>query len=187
MAVVEEEPEPGAGPAVVIVTVIALIILIVILFYGLAVQHWFGFDQPATVGAAPSVTLVDPLWKNTPVPYGPLFMETDGLLTSASMHHELVDLTLLRLLAVLGVGLMALSIPSLARSLRRDPSYAFTMAVLNPVTILHLVGGAHNDALMLGLLMAGLAVARRNIIAKRLASEFVVARIEEGPLRRTHA
>ena len=35
------------------------------------------------------------------------------------------------------------------------------MAVLNPVTILHLVGGAHNDALMLGLLMAGLAVARR--------------------------
>ena len=116
---------------------------------------------PGVLGAAPSVTLVDHLWINTPVPYGPLFMETDGLLTSASMHHELVDLTLLRLLAVLGVGLMALSIPSLARSLGRDPSYAFTVAVLNPVTILHLVGGAHNDALMLGLLMCGLAVARR--------------------------
>jgi len=116
---------------------------------------------PGVLGAAPSVTLVDHLWINTPVPYGPLFMETDGLLTSASMHHELVDLTLLRLLAVLGVGLMALSIPSLARGLGRDPSYAFTVAVLNPVTILHLVGGAHNDALMLGLLMCGLAVARR--------------------------
>ena len=116
---------------------------------------------PGVLGAAPSVTLVDHLWLNTPVPYGPLFMETDGLLTSASAHHELIDLTLLRLLAVVGVGLMALSIPSLARSLGRDPSYAFTVAVLNPVTILHLVGGAHNDALMLGLLMAGLAVARR--------------------------
>ncbi len=116
---------------------------------------------PGVLGAAPSVTLVDHLWLNTPVPYGPLFMETDGLLTSASGHNELVDLALLRLLAVVGVGLMALSIPSLARSLGRDPSYAFTMAVLNPVTILHLVGGAHNDALMLGLLMAGLAVARR--------------------------
>ena len=56
MAVVEEEPEPGAGPAVVIITVIVLILLIALLFYGLAVQHWFGFDQPATVGAAPSVT-----------------------------------------------------------------------------------------------------------------------------------
>lgn len=117
---------------------------------------------PGVLGATPSESLVDPLWKNTPVPYGPLFMETDGFLTSASGHNELVDLTLLRLLAVVGVGLMAMAVPSLARSLGRDPSYAFTVAVLNPVTILHLVGGAHNDALMLGLLMAGLAVARRN-------------------------
>src|ERR1700674_5333993 len=56
MAVVEEEPQPGAGPAVVIITVVVLIILIGVLFYGLAAQHWFGFDQPASVGAAPSVT-----------------------------------------------------------------------------------------------------------------------------------
>ena len=57
---------------------------------------------PGVLGAAPSVTLVDHLWLNTPVPYGPLFMETDGLLTSASVHHELVDLVLLRLLALVG-------------------------------------------------------------------------------------
>ncbi|HXM53550.1 MAG TPA: hypothetical protein VN913_09755 [Candidatus Binatus sp.] len=56
MAVVEEEPDPGAGPAVVIITVIVLIVLIGVLFYGLAVLHWFGFDQPPSVGAAPSVT-----------------------------------------------------------------------------------------------------------------------------------
>jgi hypothetical protein len=56
MAVVEEEPEPGAGPAVVIITVIVLIILVGVLFYGLAGLHWFGFDQAPTVGAAPSVT-----------------------------------------------------------------------------------------------------------------------------------
>jgi len=116
---------------------------------------------PGVLGAAPSVSLVDSFWLNTPVPYGPLFMEVDGVLTSASMHHELANLVLLRLLALVGVALMAVSIPSLARSLGRDPSYAFTVAVLNPVTILHLVGGAHNDALMLGLLLAGLAVARR--------------------------
>ncbi|HUY22756.1 MAG TPA: polyprenol phosphomannose-dependent alpha 1,6 mannosyltransferase MptB [Acidimicrobiales bacterium] len=116
---------------------------------------------PGVLGAAPSVSLVDHFWLNTPVPYGPLFMEVDGVLTSVSMHHELVNLVLLRLLALVGVALMALSVPTLARSLGRDPSYAFTVAVLNPVTILHLVGGAHNDALMLGLLLAGLAVARR--------------------------
>ena len=56
MSVVDEEPEPGAGPAAVIITVDVLIALIVVLFYGLAVLHWFGFDQPASVGTAPSVT-----------------------------------------------------------------------------------------------------------------------------------
>jgi alpha-1,6-mannosyltransferase len=116
---------------------------------------------PGVLGAPPPVRLVDPLWLNTPVPYGPLFMEADGVLTSMSMHHELVDLVLLRLLALVGVGLMAAAIPALARSLGRDPACAFTVAILNPVTVLHLVGGAHNDALMLGLLLCGLAVAHR--------------------------
>jgi alpha-1,6-mannosyltransferase len=125
--------------------------------HGISPYHY----GPGVLGAAPPVSLVDPLWKNTPVPYGPLFMEADGLLTSASMHHELADLVLLRLLAVVGVGLMAVAIPSLARGLGRDPACAFTVAILNPVTVLHLVGGAHNDALMLGLLSAGLALARR--------------------------
>src|ERR1700677_4015245 len=65
---------------------------------------------PGVLGAAPSVSLVDPLWLNTPAPYGPLFMQIDGMLTSASAHHELIDVILLRLLAIGGVGLMALGI-----------------------------------------------------------------------------
>jgi hypothetical protein len=116
---------------------------------------------PGVLGAAPSVSLVDPLWLNTPAPYGPLFMQIDGILTSLSLHHELPDVILLRLLAIAGVGLMALGISSLARSHGRDPGYVLTLAILNPITILHLVGGAHNDAIMLGLLACGLAVARR--------------------------
>ncbi len=117
---------------------------------------------PSVLGAgAPSVGFVDNLWKNTPAPYGPLFMWLDGALTSLSLHHELINVVLLRLLAVAGVALMAVCLPELARSMGRSPSYVFSLAVLNPVTILHLVGGAHNDALMLGLLVAGITVARR--------------------------
>jgi len=104
---------------------------------------------------------VDKLWLNTPAPYGPLFMQLDGIITSLSMHHELPDLVMLRLLSLVGVALIAVSIPTLARSMRRDAGYVFTLAVLNPVTTLHLVGGAHNDALMLGFLLAGIAVAKR--------------------------
>ena len=56
--------------------------------------------------------------------------------------------------------LIAVFVPRLARSYGRDPSVAFTLAVLNPVMLFHLVAGAHNDALMIGFLVAGLALAR---------------------------
>jgi hypothetical protein len=67
----------------------------------------------------------------------------------------------LRLLAVVGVVLMAVFVPRLARSYGKDPATAFSLGVLNPLVLLFLVGSGHNDALMIGLLVAGLSVARR--------------------------
>ena len=116
---------------------------------------------PGVLGATPMVSLVDPLWLNVPAPYGPLFMGADGMAASVAGHHELATVVILRLMAVLGVALIAVGIPMLARALGRDPAHAFTLAVLNPVTVLHLVGGAHNDGLMLGLLVVGVALAKR--------------------------
>ena len=116
---------------------------------------------PSVLGAPPAVNLVDPLWRNTPAPYGPLFMWIDGALTSLSLHHELIDVVLLRLLSLAGVALIAVCIPILARSMGRNAACVFTLAVLNPVTVLHLVGGAHNDGLMLGLLVAGITLSRQ--------------------------
>lgn len=55
MAIAHDEPE-GSGPPAVIVSVIVLLALIAVLFYGLAALHWFGFDSPASIGTAPSVT-----------------------------------------------------------------------------------------------------------------------------------
>ena len=47
---------------------------------------------------------------------------------------------LLRLQSVAGVALIAYCIPKLARSFGRDPGPAFVLAVLNPLTLLALVG-----------------------------------------------
>ena len=116
---------------------------------------------PSVLGAAPAVSYVDPSSVNAASPYGPLFMQIEGVITSLSLHHELPNLILLRLLALFGVGLMALGAASLARRHGRDQSFVLALALLNPLTLLELVGGAHNDALMLGLLVCGLAVARR--------------------------
>ena len=66
----------------------------------------------------------------------------------------------MRLLALVGVLLIAACVPRLAKLYHRDGAELFTLMVLNPVTIFHLIGGAHNDALMLGLLVAGLTLAK---------------------------
>ncbi len=115
---------------------------------------------PDVLGAGGYVSQVDPLWGNAPAPYGPLFLLLDGLITKVSMHHELPNLIALRLLELLGVVLIAVFIPKIAKAYGRDPGAVFALAVLNPVVVLNLVGGAHNDALMLGLFVAGIAVAK---------------------------
>lgn len=103
---------------------------------------------------------VNALWGNAPAPYGPLFLQIDGFFARITLHNELATVVLLRLLAFAGVVLMAVFIPRLARLYRRDGAEIFTLAILNPVVILHLIGGAHNDALMLGLLVAGVTLAK---------------------------
>lgn len=115
---------------------------------------------PGTLGAGPYVNPVDPLWMNTPAPYGPLFLMIDGFLASASFHHQLVTVILLRLFALAGVALIAWCIPKLARSYDRDAGPIYVLAVLNPLVVLTLVGAAHNDSIMVGLLLAGLTAAR---------------------------
>ena len=103
---------------------------------------------------------VDPLWGNAPAPYGPMFLQLDGFFAKVTFHNELATIVLLRLLALVGVLLIAASVPRLARLYHRDTAELFTLMVLNPVTIFHLIGGAHNDALMLGLLVAGITLAK---------------------------
>ncbi len=103
---------------------------------------------------------VDRLWGNAPAPYGPLFLQIDGFFARITFHNELATIVLLRLLALVGVLLIAACVPRLARLYHRDGAELFTLMVLNPVTLLHLIGGAHNDALMLGLLIAGLTAAK---------------------------
>jgi hypothetical protein len=115
---------------------------------------------PGTIGSGPYYSGVDPLWANTPAPYGPLFLMLAGWSASISFHHALLTVELLRLQSVAGIALIAYCIPKLARSFGRDPAPAFVLAVLNPLTLLALVGGAHNDAIMVGLLLAGVTAAR---------------------------
>jgi alpha-1,6-mannosyltransferase len=113
------------------------------------------------LGATPFTRLVDHLWINNTSPYGPLFLVIDGWIVVIAHHNLLLSVVGLRFLALAGVVLFAVAIPSIARSFHRDPAVAFVLAALNPLVLLHLIAGAHNDALMLGFLAVGYALARR--------------------------
>jgi hypothetical protein len=116
---------------------------------------------PGVLGSTPFSTMPDSVWTNTPSPYGPTFLSIDGVLDKASGHKILPDILLLRLLEVAGLALIVGATPTLARRLGRDPAEAVLLGAGCPLVLTTLVGGAHNEALMLGLLMAGLAVAQR--------------------------
>ncbi len=116
---------------------------------------------PFVLGGSQYASLVDPLWGNVGAPYGPLFLILDGWATSISAHHLLLNVVLVRLMALVGVGMIAAFVPLLARSFGRDKGEMFALLVLNPIVLFDLVSASHNDALMLGLLLAGVVFARR--------------------------
>jgi alpha-1,6-mannosyltransferase len=113
------------------------------------------------LGATPFSLLPGPLWANTPSPYGPVFLAADGAATSLAHHGVLPDLILLRLFELGGLALVLGALPTLARSAGRDPAEVLALGAACPLVLTTFVGGAHNDALMVGLLVAGLAVAKR--------------------------
>ena len=117
---------------------------------------------PKVLGVSTQFTrLTDPLWQQVTSPYGPMFLTLAGWTVDLSGHSPLVAVEGMRALALFGTVLFGFSIPVIARSFHRDAASAFAIAALNPLVLLHLVAGAHNDALMLGLLAFGYALHRR--------------------------
>jgi hypothetical protein len=113
---------------------------------------------PARLGG-PLADEVSPLWQQTGAPYGPVFLAVASALSGITRGELPAGLFGMRLVALLGVALMAAALPRLARHSGADPAAALWLGALNPLVLLHLVAGAHNDAIMLGLLGVGLVAA----------------------------
>jgi len=116
---------------------------------------------PAALGGGPYLQFVSHMWWNAPSPYGPFFLGLDRLIVGQVGGHVMVAVVLLRLLAAGGVVLVAAAVVRLAPALGVEPSEALWLGVLNPLVLLHILSGGHNEGLMLGLLLAGLVMARQ--------------------------
>jgi alpha-1,6-mannosyltransferase len=115
---------------------------------------------------------VSSTWTHTTPPYGPLFIGLAALVQRLAGSHITLGIVLLRVPELFGLGLLAWAVPRLARSLGADPARATWLAVISPLSLLYLVAGGHNDALMAGLMAAGvaLAVERRPLLGIALCS-----------------
>jgi alpha-1,6-mannosyltransferase len=104
-------------------------------------------------------TDVPPIWHTTPAPYGPVFLSMAAGVAEITGGSAWIGVLGMRALALLGISLIIVATPRLSRLAGVDPVYGLWLAVLNPVVLVHFVGDAHNDALMVGLMMAGLTLA----------------------------
>ena len=111
------------------------------------------------VFGGPLAVDIPTIWQTTPAPYGPVFLSLAADVTSITGESAWLGVLGMRALALVGIALMIFATPRLARLAGVEERFAVWLGVLNPLVIVHLVGDAHNDALMIGLMMAGLTLA----------------------------
>jgi len=101
----------------------------------------------------------DPMWVESPTPYGPLFLLIERGIAGFAHPNGYLAAVCFRLVSLAGVALIAYGVTSLARRHGIDPDRALWLGVLNPVIVMHFISGGHNDAVMVGLVVAGMALA----------------------------
>jgi hypothetical protein len=104
---------------------------------------------------------VPAIWQHTPAPYGPLFLRASAAVVNLTGEHVVLGVWAFRLIALAGVALVVLCLPGIAARCGVPAQQALWFGALNPLLLLHLVAGMHNDALMVGLMTAGIYAAVR--------------------------
>ncbi len=117
---------------------------------GLGLSHIFTLSVPT-------------LWRETPAPYGPLFMWIGRGISALTGDNIVAAVLCHRVVELIGVGLIVWATPRLARRCGVAEVSALWLGAANPLLIMHLVAGVHNEALMLGLMLAGAEFALRGV------------------------
>jgi alpha-1,6-mannosyltransferase len=123
-----------------------------------ALYDWGGnpYVQSVSDQPCPWLESVSVVWRDTPTPYGPLFIMVAG--AAAAPGSQTVALVVARAFAVVSLVLLAAVLPVLARRRQVPVDRALWLVLCCPLVPVHLVGGGHNDAATVAFLVAGLAV-----------------------------
>ncbi len=114
---------------------------------------------PSALGWGPTLAAVDPSWRSEPSPYGPLATLIEHMAVVLGGGTALGAIIVLRLFAVVGVVATGVLVMRLAGPDRRSTALALT--VLNPLTFMYVVSGAHFEGVMCALLLAAIFAANQ--------------------------
>lgn len=114
-------------------------------------------DRPAAFASDPVVAAVAGGWRETPSVYGPVFAGLTRAVARAAGDDPGAAARLYRFIAAMSM----LALMGLAAAVSSRPDRAAAFVGWNPLLAVHFAGGGHNDATMMVLVLAGLAVTGR--------------------------
>src|ERR1700744_2712495 len=100
---------------------------------GLGLDHVFTLSVPS-------------LWRETPAPYGPLFLWIGRGISALTGENIVAAVLCHRLVVLVGVGLIVWATPRLARRCGVAEVSALWLGAANPLLIMHPVARIHNQA-----------------------------------------
>ena len=115
--------------------------------------------SPSVLGPGPVLASIAGVWRHTFSPYGPFFVTVSKGVVGPAGGSLMAEVLAFRILELFGVALIMVSLPRLARHLGTDPGIALWLGALSPLALFSFISSGHNDALMIGLLVAGVTVA----------------------------
>lgn len=145
-----------------------------VLYADLGWMHLQGlnpYEAGLAGGGGPFAHQVDPLWAGNTVAYPPLAIVVHAAVVAATGAHPFWSIAAMRIPVLLSLTAMAWLLPRIAQRIGQPlddalrssrpapragrsrgalptPRVAVWLGLLNPLVVLHFVGGAHNDAPM---------------------------------------
>lgn len=113
-----------------------------------------GVDHPFTSN-------VPNIWRDTPSPYGPLFLMFGQQISRIIGDNVIFGVLLWRVVMLCGLALAVWAIPRLARRCGVHPAAALWLSVANPIVLFHVISGMHNEALMVGIMLTAIELGLR--------------------------
>ncbi|MDT3445034.1 MULTISPECIES: polyprenol phosphomannose-dependent alpha 1,6 mannosyltransferase MptB [unclassified Pseudofrankia] len=122
---------------------------------------------PALLGSHPAALAADPIWQDTPSPYGPVGLGLFHAVTALTGGRVVRSVILLRVVTTVAVAALAWCLVRAVPAHRRP--WALAAGVGGPVVLLELLGAVHLEAVMMALAAAGLLAALRGRVGLGLA------------------